>query len=237
MPEMSSAQSDHKSAFVHVDSWVFDLDNTLYPASSSLFPQIHVRMTDYVSRTLSLNYEDARTLQRKYYFDHGTTLNGMMLHHDVDPHDYLNYVHDIDHSVLDPNPDLKSAIQQLPGEKYIFTNGSVKHAEDTLKALGLAGLFNDMFDVVLAEFDPKPEAIAFDRFYKHTGLNPQSAAMFEDLHHNLKVPHNTGMVTVLVTDDVHPDSDEHPDVLNHAQDHVHFATHDLAGFLAPLGTS
>jgi len=192
-------------------------------------------MTNFVQNYLSLKREDAAALQRQYYFDHGTTLNGLMIHHNVSPKDFLDYVHDIDHSVLSKNIPLREQLEKLSGKKYIFTNGTVKHAEDTLDALGLADLFDDMFDIIGTDYVPKPDAVAFDRFFVHTGLNPKNACMFEDLHHNLKVPHERGMKTILITDLSHPNASSDHNVMSQNHPYVDFVTSDLVEFLKPLG--
>ncbi len=236
LPDKSNIPiKQRQQAFEHVDIWVFDLDNTLYPASSSLFPQIHVKMTEFVQKALNLSKEAASKLQRDYYYDHGTTLNGLMINHNIAPADFLDYVHDIDHSVLEKNTALHASIKALKGKKYIFTNGTVKHAINTLEPLGLSGLFDDMFDIVGTNYIPKPEKIAFDRFFSYTGLDPQRASMFEDLEHNLQVPHAYGMKTILVTDVSHPDFSD-PEMVKADQiNHVDFVTSNLADFLKPLG--
>lgn len=187
-----------KADFESVRDWIFDLDNTLYPHEINLFSQIDVNMTDYVSSFLSLDRVEARKLQKQYYRDHGTTLQGLMIHHDVDPNDFLKKAHAIDYSVLRPDPVLGDAIRALPGRKFIFTNGSVEHAEKTTAALGIRDDFDDIFDIVASEFTPKPAAPAYDRFLKRTGIDTKHAVMFEDLPRNLTMPKTLGMKTVLI---------------------------------------
>jgi putative hydrolase of the HAD superfamily len=136
-----------KSDFEHVRDWVFDLDNTLYPHHLNLFAQIDRNMTAYVSAFLGLSREQARELQKRYYRDHGTTLQGLMIHHGVDPADFLEKAHAIDYGVLSPDLTLGDAIKALPGRKFIFTNGSVRHAEMAARALGILDHFDDIFDI------------------------------------------------------------------------------------------
>jgi putative hydrolase of the HAD superfamily len=223
--------------FDHVDSWVFDLDNTLYPASSRLFDQIDTKITAYVMQRTGLDGLSARALQKYYYRRHGTTLAGMMKEDGLDPDHFLAFVHDIDHSVLVPAPDLAAAIARLPGRRFILTNGSRRHAESVAGRLGIMELFEDVFDIAASGFVPKPEAIAYDTFLKLHGIRPDKSAMFEDLSKNLVVPHALGMRTVLVTPkDGEPEGLER---LTSAEDgdagpHVDHVTDDLPGFLAAL---
>ena len=142
--------------FAHVTDWIFDLDNTLYPHHSNLFSQIDVKMTSYVSELLQLPREEARKLQKELYLEYGTTLNGLMTRHGIDPDEFLQKVHDIDYSWLEPNPALGAAIRALPGRKFIFTNGDRGHAERTARQLGILADFDDIFDIVAAGLTPKP---------------------------------------------------------------------------------
>ncbi|MBD0413346.1 pyrimidine 5'-nucleotidase [Oryzicola mucosus] len=186
------------SHFSHVTDWVFDLDNTLYPHHTNLFSQIDVKMTAYVSELLSVPREEARALQKALYLEYGTTLKGLMERHAIDSDDFLEKVHDIDYSWLVPDPVLGAAIRQLPGRKFIFTNGDRGHAERTARQLGILDHFDDIFDIVAAGLTPKPARETYDKFaelYKIVGPN---AAMFEDLARNLSAPKALGMTTVLI---------------------------------------
>ncbi len=187
------------TAFAHVDAWVFDLDNTLYPTDSDLWPQIDARITAYIMELYGLDGLGARALQKHFYQTHGTTLKALMDQGHADPDEFLAYVHDIDRTRLLRDAPLSEAIARLPGRKLILTNGSRKHAEDTARALGILDHFEDIFDIKAAAFTPKPERRAYDLFFERHGVNPASAAMFEDLVKNLKVPHELGMRTVLIT--------------------------------------
>ncbi|TGR76519.1 pyrimidine 5'-nucleotidase, partial [Mesorhizobium sp. M2D.F.Ca.ET.223.01.1.1] len=150
--------------FAHVTDWVFDLDNTLYPHHSNLFAQIDVKMTAYVGELLTLSRDEARKLQKELYLEYGTTLNGLMKRHGIDPDDFLEKVHDIDYSRLVPDPVLGAAIRQLPGRKFIFTNGDRRHAERTARQLGILEHFDAIFDIVAAGLNPKPERQTYERF-------------------------------------------------------------------------
>ncbi|TCL72235.1 pyrimidine 5'-nucleotidase [Rhizobium sp. BK251] len=224
-----------KADFENVTEWVFDLDNTLYPHRINLFAQIDKNMTSYVSTLLQLEKEEARKLQKQYYLDHGTTLQGLMIHHKVDPNDFLEKAHAIDYSALMPQPDLGAAIKSLPGRKFIFTNGSVRHAEMTARALGILDHFDDIFDIVAADFVPKPAAATYDKFTALNRLDTAKAAMFEDLPRNLKVPKLLGMRTVLlVPQNLEDTVAEWWERVGDDDDHIDFISDDLTSFLSGL---
>lgn len=240
-PAPAALHADMRAAeekgFGHVDTWVFDLDNTLYPASSRLFDQIDAKITAFVMAHTGLDGLSARALQKHYYRKHGTTLRGLMTEDWLDPAQFLAFVHDIDHAVLEPAPQLAAAIGRLPGRRYVLTNGSRRHAESVIARLGIAELFEDVFDIAAAGYVPKPEAEAYRLFLDLHRIEPRKAAMFEDLSKNLVIPHALGMRTVLVTPrDGEPEGLERltsPDDSQPAA-HVDHMTDDLAGFLAAL---
>lgn len=207
------------STFSHVDTWVFDLDNTLYPPEVRLFDQIERRMTRFVVDALGIDSDRADHLRGYYWETYGTTLAGLMREHDVDPGPYLTDVHDIDFGELRPDPDLAAAIRALPGRAIVYTNGCVPYAQNVISARGLDGLFDAVYGVENADFLPKPEAGAFDRVFGIDGLTPSRAAMFEDEPRNLAVPHALGMKTVHVA----------PAPI--AADFIQHHTPDLADFL------
>jgi putative hydrolase of the HAD superfamily len=223
-------------AFKSVEAWIFDLDNTLYPRSSNLFRQVDERIRAYVRRLLNVDEAEAERIQKSFYRKHGTTLRGLMLVHNVDPDEFLEFVHDIDHSVVRPDPKLGAALLRLPGKKYIFTNGSRRHAEKVAERLGFPKHFEDIFDIVAADLVPKPERETYDRFVERFGVKPRKAAMFEDLSRNLLVPSAIGMRTVLVvppgTREVFHDEWEFE---GRDDDHVDFVTDDLTRFLRQIG--
>ncbi|MFN3635111.1 MAG: pyrimidine 5'-nucleotidase [Rhizobium rhizophilum] len=222
--------------FAHVRDWVFDLDNTLYPHHINLFAQIDTNMTEFVAEILQMEPAEARLLQKRYYHEHGTTLAGLMLHHKVDPNAFLERAHAIDYSALVPDEVLGSAIKRLPGRKFIFTNGTVAHAEAAARALGILDHFDDIFDIVAADYVPKPAGATYDKFASLNRIDTKHAAMFEDLPRNLMVPKALGMKTVLLV----------PRNLGHAiletwervdhvdADIVDYLTDDLTGFLQRL---
>lgn len=209
-------------SFSHVTTWVFDLDNTLYPPRVRLFDQIEIRMTDWVMSALGVDRAEADRLRQHYWHTYGTTLAGLMDEHGVDPGPYLTDVHDISFAVLDPDPDLAARIADLPGRRIIYTNGTAHYAEQVVEARGLSGLFDAIYGVEHADFRPKPERRAFERVFARENLTPRTAAMFEDTVRNLEVPHEMGMACVLVADDPHD------------APHIHHHTDDLPDFLSQV---
>jgi putative hydrolase of the HAD superfamily len=212
--------------------WIFDLDNTLYPAECNLFAQVDQRMGEFIAKQLGVPFDYARHLQKSYYRQFGTTLAGLMRVHKMNPEPFLDYVHDIDVSVVPDAPELRAAIERLPGRKLIFTNGSRAHAERVAGKLGVLDLFEGISDIASCGYEPKPSAAAFDSMIKHHGVASNAAAMFEDMPQNLEVPHKLGMATVLV----HSTYMDHPiqrDMRNWnaLPDHVHHLTDDLTAFL------
>lgn len=205
-----------------IETWVFDLDNTLYPPDMALFPQVNAKMAAYVRDILGVSQAEADTLRARYYTEHGTTLAGLMAQHDIDPEPYLVAVHDIDFSVLAPDPGLARAIKALPGRKIIYTNGTAPYAEAVTEARGLGGLFDAIYGVEHADYHPKPSSRAFDIVFAKDALTPTRAAMFEDEARNLRVPHALGLTTIHVAPEPAKD------------DHIHHGTSDLAGFLQRL---
>ncbi len=211
-----------KQHFTHVDTWVFDLDNTLYPPEARLFDQIEVKMTDYVMATLGVDRAEADHLRNKYWHDHGTTLAGLMNEHGIDPDPYLVAVHEISLDLLEPDAALDARIRALPGRKIVYTNGCAPYAERVIAQRGLAGAFDAVYGVEHAGFLPKPQQQAFEAVFARDGVVPQRAAMFEDEARNLAAPHAMGMRTVHVAPEAQ------------ALDHVHHHTDDLTDFLGRL---
>jgi len=211
---------------------VFDLDNTLYPHDLNLWQQIDDRIRSFVSEFLKVSKDEAFRVQKDYYKRYGTTMRGLMAEHGMKPDDFLEFVHEIDHSPLLPNAELGDAIEKLPGRKLILTNGTRKHADAVMRRLEIHEKFEDVFDIVAAELEPKPLPQTYDRFLKAHGVDPARAAMFEDLARNLAVPHTLGMTTVLVV----PEGSrevlrEDWEMEGRDAAHVDHVTDDLAGFL------
>ena len=205
----------------HIQTWLFDLDNTLYPAESEYMALIEGRMTDFVERETGLPREEARALQKRYYTEHGTTLAGLMAHHGMEPKAFLDEVHDVAMDRLTPDPALRDAIDALPGRRLIFTNGSLGHAARVLNHLGLAKLFEDVFAIETADYLPKPAMATFEKVIARHVFDPKATAFFEDSEKNLAPAALLGMTTVLVG--AHAAAS--------TADFVDYRTHDLAGFL------
>ena len=221
--------------FSAVETWVFDLDNTLYPHHLNLWQQVDDRIREYIVNFLSVTKEDAFRMQKDYYRRYGTTMRGLMAEHGLEPDDYLEFVHQIDHSPLEPNPLLGAAIETLPGRKLILTNGTRKHADAVMQRLEIHQHFEDVFDIAAADLDPKPLPQVYDRFLARHGVDPKRAAMFEDLARNLEVPHALGMTTVLVV----PEGSrevfrEEWELAGRDAPHVDHVTDNLTGFLQGL---
>jgi putative hydrolase of the HAD superfamily len=222
------------------DIWVFDLDNTLYPASCDLFAEIDSRMTDFVARFLRIDAQEARALQKAYYRDHGTTLKGLMSLHGMAPDEFLFHVHEIDLSPLPVCEKLRGAIAALPGRKFVYTNGSRRHAERVTKHMGLDHLFDGMSGIEDSGFHPKPDRRSYDLFCECHGVEPVRAVFFEDMERNLAPAHAMGFATVLVHSE--HDWSHEPEGARPAAPradgsdgdravHVHYETGDLTGFL------
>jgi putative hydrolase of the HAD superfamily len=214
-----------REAIAHVETWVFDLDNTLYGAHTNLFHQIDARMKTFIARLFGISAEEAFALQKRYYRAHGTTLRGLMLHHSVDPDAFIDFVHDIDHTVLEPDPELAAALAALPGRKVIYTNGSEHHAAQVLSRLGITDSFDAIFDIRAGNYLPKPDPAPYAAMTAALGLRPERAAMFEDSFKNLRPAADMGMVTVWVR---HP---EHVPAAHDDISHCRFMTDDVVAWL------
>jgi putative hydrolase of the HAD superfamily len=218
--------------FDAVETWVFDLDNTLYPHHLNLWQQVDARIRDYIVGFLNVTHDEALRVQKDYYRRYGTTMRGLMEEHGLDPDKFLEVVHEIDHSPLTPDPALGAAIASLPGRKLILTNGTRRHVEAVTRRLEIEQHFEDVFDIAAADLEPKPRPQVYDRFLACHGVDPVKAAIFEDLARNLEVPHALGMTTVLVvpsgTREVFRGEWE---LAGRDAPHVDHVTDDLAGFL------
>lgn len=212
------------------DAWLFDLDNTLYPAHTDLFAQIDQRMTTFIARYLGVNHIEARTLQKGYWDSHGTTLNGLMSEHSMTPEPFLEFVHDIDVSGLAYDRRLDAALSRMPGRKMIFTNGTVRHAENVLDHLKLTHHFECIFDIAATGYVPKPHADAYHHVVAASGICAATTVMVDDSVKNLLPAFELGMLTILAAGKPEWSGPApHPDTV-----HIHHVTHDIGAFLDDL---
>jgi putative hydrolase of the HAD superfamily len=175
--------------------WIFDLDNTLYSEQTKVFSEIDKKMSTFISKKMNIDLVKAKELQKKYFYEYGTTLSGLMKQDGVDPHDFLEFVHDIDISWLPKDLKLKEELLKIKEKKYIFTNGSHAHVENVTKQLGINGLFDGTFDIVDADFVPKPHIDPYNKIIEKFDLDPRKSILIEDIAHNLEQAKNLGMKT------------------------------------------
>ena len=209
--------------------WLFDLDNTLYPADSNLFLQIDDRMGSYISEILKVDRHEARVLQKSYYMKYGTTLSGLIQNHGIDADAYLDYVHEIDLSVIDPSPRLDELLKNLPGKKYIFTNGSVAHAENVMARLGISERFVGIQDIKASNYIPKPDPSAYSEIISRFEILPEMSIMLDDIPKNLLPAADLGITTVWV-------KNARWDSYN-LEPHIDFVTENLAEWLSQIPRS
>src|SRR5579862_9771732 len=221
--------------FQAIETWVFDLDNTLYPHHLNLWQQVDARIRDYVADFLHVSRDEAFRLQKDYYRRYGTTMRGLMEEHGLQPDEFLEIVHQVDHSPLTPNPALGAAIAELPGRKLILTNGTRAHADAVMRRLEIAEHFDHIFDIKAADLEPKPRPLVYERFLARHNVDPKRATIFEDLARNLEVPNTLGMTTVLVV----PKGAgivlrEEWELAGRNEPHVDYVTDDLTAFLCTV---
>jgi putative hydrolase of the HAD superfamily len=215
-------------ALDHVRVWIFDLDNTLYPSHCDLFSQVDRRIGEYIARLMSVPADEARWLQKNYFRRYGTTMRGLMTEYGIDPAEFLDFVHRIDHAPVQPAPALGRALDALPGRKFVFTNASAAHAGAVLARLELADRFEGVFDIIAANFVPKPDEAFYEGFLRRFGIDPRDAVLFDDMARNLEPAHRRGMTTVLIeTDNVYC-------MEGHDRPHVQHRTRALEDWLAAV---
>ena len=207
-----------------IDSWIFDLDNTLYPASASLFPQIDARMGAYIQRLLDIDAHEAHRVQKGFFHSHGMTLPGLMAHHGVDPHEFLADVHDVDIDVVAPHPELGALIARLPGRKFVFTNADAPYATRVLARLGLSDSFDAMHDIHALDYVPKPQMPAYASLCAAHAIDPRQAVFVEDMARNLVPAKAIGMTTVWIDNG----SEQGP---GEERNHIDFTITDVASWL------
>jgi len=226
----------------HIETWVFDLDNTLYPADCRLWEQVDRRINEMSARVLGLPLDQARLVQKEYLRKYGTTLRGLMVEHNVDIEAYLAYVHDIDLAPVESNPRLDRTLAALPGRKLVFTNGTVAHAARILGKLGVAERFEDVFDVRAADYLPKPDPTVYAKLVARHAIAPRGAILFEDIARNLKPAYELGMTTAWVKVDWAwlrggAKSEENTDYVHHVVDDLTDWLEEAARMLAPAAQS
>jgi putative hydrolase of the HAD superfamily len=226
--------TDEVPDFRHVETWIFDLDNTLYHADSNLFAAIESRMTEFIARRLEIHPGEAYTLQHFYFRTYGSSLRGLMECDRVDPEEFLAYVHDVDLTPLHPEPRLRTALERLPGRRFIFTNGCRHHAARVLERIGLSGLWDDIWDIRTLAFSPKPRPEAYMRIIEAGRFAPAAAAMFEDTPRNLVPALALGMTTVLVRTDTRWSIQGPQSAASGPARHFHHEIDDLADFLQTI---
>lgn len=211
-------------ALAHVDTWIFDLDQTLYPHEANIMSQVEAKMAAFMVRETGLPPEEAAVLRDKYLHEHGTTLAGLVAYHRIDPYVFLNEVHDVSLDTLAPDPDLNGMIAALPGRKLVFTNSDERHVIRLLAHMGMADLFHGVFHLEHANWIPKPALATFERMMTVHAVHPHTAAFFEDSPKNLRPAHDLGMKTILVG----------PKAIDNIDPHVDFRGPSLKAFLSTL---
>ena len=214
--------------FQSIETWIFDLDNTLYPASSRLFDQIDRKITEFIMRALDLNWDDAHRKQKSFFREYGTTMSGMMRVHGTSPEEYLNFVHDIDLSPIPSSPDLDQALDDLPGRKVIFTNGSTDHARNVTEKLGITSHYDSEIDIIDSIVTLKPDPGVYESMVRAFAINPKTAVMIEDMARNLEPAATLGMTTVWIRTEAAWASE------GSGGDHIHHTVDDLVDWLKTL---
>ncbi|MDC0449541.1 pyrimidine 5'-nucleotidase [Pelagibacteraceae bacterium] len=181
--------------------WLFDLDNTLYSGDTKVFDQVDKKMSFFISKKLNVNINEAKKIQKSYFHEYNTTLNGMIKNHNIDAEEFLEFVHNVDLNFLKKDLDLKNELNDLIGKKYIFTNGSRAHASNVTKKIGIENMFDGVFDIVDAEFIPKPSIEPYKKIIQKYGIDPEYCIFIEDIARNLKPAHELGMKTVWIEND------------------------------------
>ena len=210
-----------------INTWIFDLDNTLYSADSGIFQQVHTLMGKFVSAHLNIDIKKAKELQRKYYRQHGTTLRGLMDNHNVDPDHFLSEVHQLDYSIVGPNFKLNRELKKLKGRKIIYTNANRQHANDILIRLELTNMFDEIFDIKTANYIPKPEASPYEQIISEFNIDPITTIMFDDIAKNLVPAKNVGFASVWIDVGYENFSDD----IAKSKKYLDYETKDLSLFL------
>jgi len=208
--------------------WIFDLDNTLYSGKTKVFEQVDKKMSKYISKKLNVSIEEAKKIQKNYFYEYNTTLNGMIKNHKIDANEFLDYVHDINIDFLKKDTKLSEELGKLNGKKIIFTNGSRKHAMNVTKRIGIDQHFNDIFDIVDSEFIPKPSMEPYEKLVKKHKIDPNLCVFVEDIARNLKPAYEIGMKTIWIEND-EPWAKKFSD-----ENFINFKTNNLSEFLRKI---
>ena len=212
----------------NIKFWLFDLDNTLYSGATKVFDQVDKKMSQFISEKLNISKEEARKIQKNYFVEYNTTLNGMIKNHKIDANEFLKFVQDIDLSFLKRDKQLEEQIKKIKGKKIIFTNGSREHAENVTKKLGIDRHFDDIFDIKSADFIPKPSLITYKKIIEKYKIEPQYSIFIEDIARNLKPAYELGMKTVWIIND-EPWAAKFSD-----SDFINYKTNKLSNFLKEI---
>ncbi len=210
-----------------IDTWIFDLDNTLYAADSGIFQQVHELMGKFIENNLKIDINKAKELQRKYYKQHGTTLRGLMDNHGIDPDYFLAEVHKLDYSIVDANMKLNEELQKLNGKKIIYTNANMQHALSVLERIDLSNFFDEIFDIKMANYIPKPQVQPYEKIISKFNLSPENCAMFDDIAKNLVPAKKVGFTSIWIDAGYENFSDD----INASKKYLDYETNDLRIFL------
>ena len=213
-----------------INTWIFDLDNTLYSADSGIFQQVHKLMGEFISKNLKMDIVEAKKLQSKYYKQHGTTLRGLMDNHGVEPDYFLDEVHKLDYSIVGPDEILNKELENIQGRKIIYTNANRKHVVDVLERINLANFFDEIFDIKMANYIPKPEIRPYEQIIDIFNINPSSSAMFDDIAKNLVPAKKVGFTPVWVDAGYENFSDD----IQASKDYLDYSTRNLSSFLKDI---
>ena len=210
-----------------ISTWIFDLDNTLYAADSGVFQQVHKLMGEFISKNLNMDMTEAKKVQAKYYKQHGTTLRGLMDNHGIDPDYFLDEVHRLDYSIVSSNEILNQELYKLDGRKIIYTNANKKHAIDVLDRIGLSNFFDEIFDIKMANYIPKPELKPYEQLINLFNIDAESSAMFDDIAKNLVPAKKVKFTSVWIDAGYENFSDD----IQASKKYLDFQTTDLSLFL------
>ena len=213
-----------------INTWIFDLDNTLYSADSGIFQQVHKLMGEFIAKNLNMELSEAKKLQSKYYKQHGTTLRGMMDNHGVDPDYFLEEVHRLDYSIVGPNEKLNNELKSLKGRKIIYTNANKQHVVDVLQKINLSNFFDEVFDIKMANYIPKPEIKPYQQIIDLFNIDSKSSAMFDDIAKNLVPAKKVGFTPVWVDAGYENFSDD----IKASKEYLDYQTRDLSLFLKDI---